>query len=126
MPARVGLALAGRELGAPIVLDPLVYGVGLVFFGFVVGAAARMKHDMMLLACIPPVFVAMVMGFVMAIYAGQTYGVALPVVALIPGPAVAWQLPKYHASRDQLIAIYLAWAVGMVFALIGAQMPDVA
>jgi hypothetical protein len=108
------------------VLEPLVYGVGLAFFAFTIVAAARMKHDMLLLACIPPVFVAMVMGFVMAIYAGQTYGIALPVGALIPGPIAAWHLPKYYASRDQLIAIYLAWAVGMVFALIGVQMPDAA
>jgi hypothetical protein len=93
-------------------------------FGFTIAAAARMKHDMMLLACIPPVFVAMVMGFVMAIYAGQTYGWGLPALALLPGPLVAWRLPKRYTSRDQLIAIYLAWVVGMVFATIAVQMPD--
>lgn len=100
--------------------------MGLALFGFTIGGAARMKHDMMLLACIPPVFVAMVMGFVMAIYAGQTYGWALPVVALVPGPVLAWQLPKRYAPRDQLVAIYLAWTVAMVFAMIAVQMPDAA
>lgn len=81
---------------------------------------------MMLLACIPPVFVAAIMGFVMAIYAGETYGPMLPLLALLPGPFVAWRLSRAVAPRDQLIAIYLAWVVGMVFALIGVQMPDVA
>lgn len=100
--------------------------MGLALFGFTIGGAARMKHDMMLLACIPPVFVAMVMGFVMAIYAGQTYGWALPAVALVPGPVLAWQLLKNYAPRDQLLAIYLAWVVGMVFATIAVQMPDAA
>jgi hypothetical protein len=85
-----------------------------------------MKHDMMLIACIPPVFVALVMGFVMAIYAGETFGLALPAVALLPGPVAAWWLPKRYAPRDQLIVIYLAWVVGMVLALIAVQMPDVA
>ncbi len=97
-----------------------------MLFGFVICAAARMKHDLIVVACIPPVFVAMVMGFVMAIYAGDTYGIAVPIVALIPGAVGAWQLPKRYAPRDQLIAIYLAWVVGMVFALIGVGMPDTA
>jgi hypothetical protein len=81
---------------------------------------------MMMLACIPPVFVAMVMGFVMAIYAGETFGAALPVLTLLAGLAAAWRLPKLYAARDQLIAIYLAWALGLVCTLIAVQMPDAA
>lgn len=80
----------------------------------------------MLVACIPPVFVAMVMGFVMAIYAGETYGVVVPIAAIVPGAVWAWQLHNRYAPRDQLVAIYLAWVVGMVFALIGVGMPDAA
>jgi hypothetical protein len=106
------------------VLEPLVYAIGIALFGFTVLAAARIDHDVMLVACIPPVFVALVMGFVMAIYAGDTYGLALPIVAMVPAAVGAWQLPKYYAARDRLIAIYLAWVVGMVFALIGIGMPD--
>jgi hypothetical protein len=66
------------------------------------------------------------MGFVMAIYAGDTFGLPLPVVAMIPAALGAWWVPKLYAPRDQLIAIYLAWAVGMVVALIGVGMPDAA
>ncbi len=81
---------------------------------------------MMLLATIPPVFVAMIMGFVMAIYAGETFGAALQALALLAGLAAAWHLPKIYGVRDQLIAIYLAWAVALVCALIAVQMPDAA
>ena len=105
-------------------LEPVVYAIGLALFAFTVLATARMQHDVMLVACIPPVFVALVMGFAMAIYVGDTYGVAVPILALVPAALGAWQLPKYYAARDQLIAIYLAWVVGMVFALIGIGMPD--
>ena len=83
MPARAGLTVEDWELSE---LEPLVYAIGLALFGFVVAAAARMTHDTMLVACIPPVFVAMVMGFVMAIYAGETCGLALPAIALIGVP----------------------------------------
>lgn len=107
-------------------LEPLVYAVGLSLFAFVIAAAARMNHDVMLVFCIPPVFVALVMGFIMAVYAGDTFGFLLPVAATIPAGVAAWQLPKRYAPRDQLIAIYLAWAIGMVFALIGVGMPDAA
>ena len=104
--------------------EALVYGLALAFFGFVVLATARMPQGLMLIACSPPVFVAIVMGFVMGIYAWDTFGLGVPAAALIPALAGAWYLPRRYTPRDQLIAIYLAWAVGMVFALIGVEMPD--
>ena len=107
-------------------LEPFVYGMALALFAFVILATARMPHEMMLVACIPPVFVALVMGFVMAIYAGDTFGAALPALALAPAAAGAWYLPRRYSARDLLIVIYLAWVVGMVFAMIGVGMPDAA
>jgi hypothetical protein len=109
-----------------VILEPLAYGLALAFFGYVILATARMQHDMMLVLCIPPVFVALIMGFVMAVYAGDTFGLKLPFAALVPAAAGAWWVPRLYAPRDQLIAIYLAWAVGMVCALIGVGMPDAA
>ena len=79
---------------------------------------------MLLLACIPPVFVALVVGFVMAVYAGFTFGLAWVVVALlVPGP-VAWWLGGRYSPRDLLISIYLSWAAGMVCALAAFAFPD--
>ena len=107
-------------------LEPLVYGIALALFGFVIFATARMPHQLMLVACIPAVFVALVMGFVMAIYAGDAFGLALPLIALSPGVFAAWHFSRRYAARDLLVAIYLAWAVGLVFAMIAVGMPDAA
>lgn len=105
-------------------LEPLIYGAALALFGFVILATARMPHEMMLIACIPPVFVALVMGFVMAIYAWDTFGLALPAGSLVPAAVAAWYVPRRYRPRDLLIVIYLAWAAGMVFASFGVEMPD--
>jgi hypothetical protein len=107
-------------------LEALTYFVTLVLFGFVIVGAARMRHEMLLLACIPPVFVALVVGFTMAIYARDSFGLPLVAVALVlPWPA-AWHLAKRFSARDLLISIYLAWAAGMVCALAAFAFPDAA
>ena len=105
-------------------LEPLVYGVALACFLFVIFATARMPHEMLLVVCIPAVFVALVMGFVMGIYAWDTYGGVLPLAALLPALVGARALPRRYGARDLLVAIYLVWAVGLVFAMIGVGMPD--
>ena len=65
-----------------------------------------------------------VMGFVMAIYAGGRFGIPLVAVALaLPVPAT-WQLARRYSERDLLILIFLAWALGMVFALVAFGFPD--
>jgi positive regulator of sigma E activity len=87
--------------------------------------AARMRHDLMLVFCIPPVFVAVVMGFAMGIYAWDTFGTIQAVVC----PVIAWLgarglARRYGAPRDLLVAIYFVWAVGLVFASIAIGFPD--
>ena len=79
----------------------------------------------MLVACIPAVFVAMVMGFSMAVYAADTWGFPLALAS----PVLAWfgareLARRYPAPRDLLVAIYLTWAVGLGFALIAVGFPD--
>jgi hypothetical protein len=106
------------------VQEALVYLLTLMLFSVVIVAAARMKHEMLLLACIPPVFVALIVGFIMALYAGDAFG-ALPTgAALLLGAPVGWWLAERFRSRDLLIAIYLAWAVAMVLALVAFGFPD--
>jgi hypothetical protein len=94
-------------------------------FWLVVLAAGRMRHDTLLVFCIPAVFVAIVMGFSMGIYAWDTFG-TLPALAC---PVLAWfgarQLARRYDSRDLLIAIHLIWAVGLVAALIATGFPDI-
>jgi hypothetical protein len=85
-----------------------------------------MRHDLMLVFCIPPVFVAIVMGFSMGIYAWDAFGT----LQALACPVVAWfgarELARRYHARDLLIAIYFVWAVGLVFASIAIEFPDAA
>jgi hypothetical protein len=101
--------------------EALVYLPTLALFSFVTVASGMMRHEMLILACIPPVFVAMIVGFVMAVYAGDTFG-ALPVgAALALGAPPGWWLARRSQPRDLLIAIYLAWAAAMTDPIRGVR-----
>ena len=104
--------------------EALAYLPTLALFGFVIVASALMRHEMLILACIPPVFVAMIVGFVMVIYAGDTFGLFPAAAALLIGAPPGWWLARQWKPRDLLIAIYLAWAVSLVLALIAFAFPD--
>lgn len=105
-------------------LEAVVYGLVLASFSFVLVATARMGHDLIALACIPPVFVSIVMGFVMGIYAWDSWGPAVVgPAAVLPG-AVAWRVATQRAAKDVLLWIYLVWAIGLVLALVAMRFPD--
>jgi hypothetical protein len=104
--------------------EALAYLPTLALFGFVLVASALMRHEMLILACIPPVFIAMIVGFVMAIYAGDTFGWLPTGGALALGAPPGWWLARRLRSRDLLIAIYLAWSVALVLALVAFGFPD--
>ncbi|HVY14845.1 MAG TPA: hypothetical protein VHB27_06440 [Rhodopila sp.] len=108
----------------PEIAEPLVYFVTLALLGFVICASAFMRHEMLLLACIPPVFVAAIMGFIMGLYAGDTFGWAPTAASVLLGAAPAWYLARRFKPRDLLVSIYLAWALALVMALIGFGFPD--
>lgn len=104
--------------------EAAVYLLTLALFSFVIMASARMRHDMLLLVCIPPVFVASVVGFVMALYAEDNFGLLPTAVAVALGLPPGWWLANRFRSKDLLIAIYLAWAVALVLALMAFDFPD--
>ena len=104
--------------------EALTYLSALALFSFVTAASALMRHEMLLLACIPAVFVALIMGFVMAIYAGDAFGWAPTAAALVVGIPPGWWLSRRLKPKDLLIAIYLGWAVSLVLVLIGMSFPD--
>jgi hypothetical protein len=106
------------------VAEALAYLLTLALFSFVIVATARMRHDMLLLACIPPVFVASIVGFVMTLYAGEAFGPAPTAAALAIGAPPGWWLARRIKPRDLLIAIYLVWAVALVVALVAFSFPD--
>jgi hypothetical protein len=104
--------------------EALAYLLTLALFGFVIVASARMRHDLLLLACIPPVFVALIVGFIMALYAGDAFGVAPTGAALVLGALPGWWPAGRFTPRDLLLAIYLAWAAALVVALAAFSFPD--
>ena len=104
--------------------EALAYLPTLALFSFVTVASAMMRHEVLILACIPPVFVALIVGFVMAIYAGDTFGLLPTGAVLALGVLPGWWLARRLQPRDLLIAIYLAWAVALVLALIAFGFPD--
>jgi hypothetical protein len=93
-------------------------------FSFVIAASALMRHEMLLLACIPPVFVALVVGFVMALYAGDAFGTFPTIAALAIGLPPGWLLARRFKPRNLLIAIYLSWTAAIVLAAVGFGFPD--
>jgi hypothetical protein len=106
------------------VLEAATYALTLALFGFVIFATVWVKDDMLILACIPPVFLAAIVGFIMWIYAFETFGPAVPVVSILVPLTAARLLSRRYSARDLVIAIYLAWTVGMVCALYAFSFPD--
>lgn len=104
--------------------EPLAYLSAIALFSFVTIATALMRHEMMLLACIPAVFVALIMGFVMAIYTQDAFGWLPTIAALAVGVVPAWGLARRLGPKDLLIAIYLGWAVALVLVLVAVGFPD--
>lgn len=96
----------------------------MTLFWLVVLATARMRHDVLLVFCIPAVFVAIILGFSMGIYAWDRFGTAAAMVS----PLLAWfgarTLARRYTERDLLIAIYLVWVFGLVAALLAIGFPD--
>src|SRR5580658_7080932 len=100
--------------------EALVYGLAIALFVFVVCASAFVRQEMAILACIPPVFVALITGFAMWVHLYGLAGIGGSVLPLLPGyPAARHVARRLPVTRDMLIAIYLAWALGMVMALVG-------
>ena len=87
-------------------------------------ATARMQHDVLLLFCIPAVFVAVVLGFAMGLYAWHRFST----LQVLVSPVLAWFGAKWLARRytgcDLLIAIHLVWVFGLVAALVAIGFPD--
>ena len=104
--------------------EALAYLPTLVLFSFVTVASGLMRHEMLMLACIPPVFVALIVGFVMAIYSSDAFGYLPTGAALAVGAPPGLWLARRLQPRDLLIVIYLAWAGALVLALVAFEFPD--
>ncbi len=104
--------------------EALVYLATLALFSFVVVGSALIRGEMLIVACIPAVFMAAITGFTMAIYAADEFGAVPVMLALLVGGPPAWWCRRRFTGRDLLIVIYLAWVVALVLALVAFGFPD--
>jgi len=104
--------------------EAATYFLILALYSFVICGTALIRHEFMLVVCIPPVFVAVIMGFIMALYAWDSFGWPATVAALLIGAPVAWVASRRFRARDMLLTIYLAWAVALLLSLVGFGFPD--
>lgn len=105
-------------------IEASTYLATLALFSCVVIGAAMIRHETLILVSIPPVFVALITGFTMAVYAWDSFGLLPVAVALLLPVLPVWWFGRRFSLRDLLIAIYLAWTSGMVLALIAFSFPD--
>jgi hypothetical protein len=103
-------------------LLPGLYAASLALFGFIILATLLVPNGVLLLACIFPVFLAFILGFVMFVYAFGTFGVALSCGALVP-PVIAVALIRTRVTPVQTIAaIYGVLLVALTLAWFGMQL----
>jgi hypothetical protein len=126
MLARPGWSIASWQLNISLiaVAEGVFYGATLTAFFFVLYASARFRHETLILACIPPVFVSVVLGFFMGISAWFTISPAVVVAAAALPWSMAKNLAGRYTARDLLIAIYLAWFIGLALAPVAFSFPD--
>ena len=99
-----------------------LYFAAIALFGFAVLAALRVPESIWLVACIFPVFIALILGFVMSVFAWSEFGAPLGAGALIV-PIAALLLMRPLSARRLFLVICAATAVGLVcarFAFIAA------
>jgi hypothetical protein len=106
-------------------LAELLYFISIALFGFAVVATLLVPESNWLIACIFPVFISLILGFVMSIYAWSEFGAPLGVGSLI-APLVAVVLIRRSLStRTLFVAICAAVAVGLVCARLAFMAADI-
>ncbi len=103
----------------------LLYFVSIALFGFGILATTQMPDSNWLLACIFPVFVALIVGFMMWVYAWSEYSAVVSAGSLIVPVVAVVLIRKLLSARDLFIAICAAVVVGLVcarFAFLAADL----
>jgi hypothetical protein len=105
-------------------LAPALYFVTLALFGFTIFAAAQVPDSTWLVACIFPVFLASIVGFVMWIFAWSEFGMPVSVGSLLVAFLAARLLRRSLTIRNMFFAICAATVAGLIcarFAFIAAD-----
>ena len=106
-------------------LAATLYFIAIASFAFAVLAATQVPESNWLIAAIFPVFIALIMGFVMSVYAWSEYGVPMGVGTLVV-PVVAIALVRKSLSiRSMFIALCGAVVVGLIVARLAFLAADI-
>jgi hypothetical protein len=97
-------------------LAELLYFLAIALFGFVILGAAQLPNGVLLVIAIFPVFIAMILGFVMWVYAWSEFGLEVSLGALVVPVAVAVATRRLLSTRNLFIAICATVVVGLVCA----------
>ncbi|HSZ92194.1 MAG TPA: hypothetical protein VK822_22785 [Acetobacteraceae bacterium] len=97
-------------------LAELLYFVSIALFGFVILGAAQLPSGIGLVIAIFPVFIAMIVGFVMWVYAWSEFGPVVSVGSLVAPIAAALLARRMLSTRDLYIAVWATVVVGLVCA----------
>jgi hypothetical protein len=103
----------------------LLYFVSIALFGFVILGAAQLPNDMWLVAGIFPVFIAMIVGFMMWVYAWSEFSLTVSVGSLVAAIAAAVPVRRLLSTRDLFIAICVTIVLGLIcarFAFLAADL----
>jgi hypothetical protein len=106
-------------------LAELLYFLSIALFAFAVLAATQVPDSNWLIASIFPVFVALILGFTMSVYAWSEFGVPLGAGSLIVPLAAIVLMRRSLSARNLFIAICAAVTVGLVcarFAILAADL----
>jgi len=96
-------------------LAEILYFVSIALFGFVVLGAAQLPNSVWLVISIFPVFIAMILGFVMWVFAWSEYGLLVSIGSLVV-PIVAAIPARRLSTRNLFIAICGTVLVGLICA----------
>lgn len=97
-------------------LAEALYFVSIALFGFVVLGAAQLPNDMWLVAAIFPVFIALILGFVMWVYAWSEFDLPVSIGSLLAPVAVTLAVRRRLSTRDLFFAICGTVVLGLICA----------
>jgi hypothetical protein len=97
-------------------LAEALYFLSIALFAFATLAATQVPESNWLIASIFPVFIAMILGFVMSVFAWSEFGPVLGASTLIVPLGVMVAVRKSFSARNLFIAICAAVGIGLVCA----------
>ncbi len=97
-------------------LAPILYFASISLFGFVLLAATQVPDSNWLLACIFPVFIAAILGFVMWVYAWSEFSAVVSAGSLIVPIVAILLIRRMLSTRGLFIAICGATVVALICA----------